>query len=85
MGFLAYFLHMLISLLEFLLIARCVLSWLPDFQRSGIGDFIYTMTDPLVLPFQAVLGRFDFLRSMPFDFSPLFAYMVLQALQNLIR
>ena len=85
MGFLAYFLHTLISFLEFLLIARCVLSLIHDFQHSKVGDFIYTMTDPMVLPFQVLLDRFEFLRTMPIDFSPLFAYMVLQTLQNLIR
>lgn len=85
MRFLSYFLWSLLNLLEFFLIVRCVFSWLPDLQRSRLGGFIYMVTDPLVMPFQSLLQNFDFLRTMPIDFSPLIAFMILQALQNLIR
>jgi YggT family protein len=84
MGFISYFLWSLLNLLEFFLIVRCVLSWLPDLQRSQIASFIYMMTDPLVMPFQALLQNFNFSRTIPIDFSPIFAFMVLQALQNQI-
>ena len=85
MGFLSYFLLALLNLLEIFLVVRCVLSWLPDLQRSHIGEFIYMMTDPLVMPFQAIFRNFDFFRTIPIDFSPLFSFMVLQVLQNMIR
>ena len=53
-------------------------------RSSRIVDFIYFFTDPLVQPFQALLRNIDFLRTMPIDFSPLFAFAILQVLQNLL-
>ena len=84
MGFLTHILLAALRLLEFLLVLRCLFSWMPNLRSSRIVDFIYFCTDPLVLPFQALLRNFDFLRTMPIDFSPLFAFAILQVLQNLL-
>ena len=84
MGLLTHFLLAALRFLEFLLVLRCLFSWIPNMRSSRIVDFIYFFTDPLVQPFQALLHNIDFLRTMPIDFSPLFAFAILQVLQNLL-
>lgn len=80
-----HFFLIFINLLEFLLILRCLLSWLVNMHTSRLAQFVYFITDPLVEPFRMLLDHFDFLRSVPIDFSPLCAYMLLQVMQSALR
>ena len=84
MRILSHFLLAALRFLEFALVLRCLFSWMPNLRGSRIVDFVYFITDPLVQPFQALLRNIDFLRTMPIDFSPLFAFAILQVLQNLL-
>lgn len=84
MGFLTRFLLAFISFWEFMLILRCLFSWVLNVHTSRAAQFVYMCTDPLVKPFQPVLRNISFLRTLPIDLSPLCAFIILQALQNLI-
>ncbi len=74
----------MIRLLEFLLFARAILSWFPQAQGSKLGTFLYEITEPIIMPFRALLGRFEFVRAMPIDISFLCAFLVLEMLQGLL-
>ena len=75
----------LIRLLEFLLVVRALVSWFPQVQQSQLGDFVYTVTEPLVRPCRELLSRIECLRMMPIDFSALMAFIVLELLETLLR
>ncbi|MGN1014658.1 MAG: YggT family protein [Butyricicoccus sp.] len=75
----------LIRLMEFLLVVRALVSWFPQVQQSQLGDFVYTVTEPLVRPCRELLSRIQALRSMPIDFSALMAFVILEVLENLLR
>lgn len=74
----------LIRLLEFLLFARAILSWFPQAQGSKLGDFLYEITEPIIMPFRALLSRFEFVRTMPIDISFLCAFLVLEMIQGML-
>lgn len=45
------------------LLARVVSSWIPELRSSGLGSFIYSVTDPMLAPIDKLLpsmGGFSF-------------------------
>ncbi|ADG82966.1 hypothetical protein Tfer_3235 [Thermincola ferriacetica] len=69
--------------IEWLVIARIILSFLPMFMRIDhyhpIVRFIYETTEPLLAPFRKILPS-----TAGLDFSPLLLFLVLGALERLI-
>lgn len=80
--------YILLDLLSTLIVARCILSFV---VRMVSSDFIYklygaleTITDPVLLPFKKFLGIIPGINSLPVDFSPFLAILVISLLQFLI-
>ncbi|MDO5784781.1 MAG: YggT family protein [Eubacteriales bacterium] len=80
----AYFTIRLLNLLQWLLVFRALVSWFPQVQQSRIGELLYAVTEPMVAPCRSLLSRFSSLRTMPVDFSPLLAFMILLILQSFL-
>ncbi|MGN1031796.1 MAG: YggT family protein [Butyricicoccaceae bacterium] len=78
------FLVAILNIFEIFLVIRCLMSWFPQVQASRIYDFIYTMTEPLLAPIRSFLMRFEFLRTMPIDFSVLVAFILLSIVQSML-
>ncbi|HBT20092.1 MAG TPA: YggT family protein [Peptococcaceae bacterium] len=68
------------SILQWLIIARVVLSWVNVDYNNPLVRFIYEFTEPILAPFRRLIPR----GSVPLDFSPLFALIFLQLLENFI-
>ena len=56
----------LIMILEIAMLVRAVMSWFP-FGEGRIGDFVYAVTEPFIVPVRALLERFEFVRNSPLD------------------
>ena len=39
----------------FILIARVIISWLPQLRKNAIADMIYKITDPILAPIRRVI------------------------------
>ena len=67
------------KIMEWLIFARIILSWIPQLRGNMIVQFIYALTEPLLAPLRALLNKSPLGGAgMPFDFSPLLAYLVLR-------
>ena len=65
----------------FLIFARVLLSWFPVDPSNPVIQIIYRVTDPVILPcrdlYYSILGLFGAdARTIPIDFSPIIAYLV---------
>ncbi|MGI6555531.1 MAG: YggT family protein [Bacillota bacterium] len=69
-----------VELMEWLIIARVLLSWVNVGPNNQIAVFIYEMTEPILKPIRSAMPR----GSLPLDFSPLIAIILLEFLQRLI-
>jgi YggT family protein len=63
-----------------IIIARILISWLPHNPGHPVTRFIYEVTEPLLAPIRRIMPR----TSMPIDFSPIVAVLLLNLLQRLI-
>lgn len=73
----------LINLLNILILIRCVMSFLPQTLDSMAGRIVVTLTEPLLAPCRRLLDRFEFTHSLPLDFSPLLAFLLLSVIEQI--
>ena len=67
------------DILYLLLMVRILISWIPHDRYHPIIQLLYQSTDPILQPFQRI-----FPSSVGIDFSPIFAFMFLGLLKNII-
>lgn len=65
---------------SWLIIARIIISWLPQNPNHPVIRFIYEITEPVLAPIRQIMPR----TSMPIDFSPIVAVLLINLLQRLI-
>jgi YggT family protein len=75
-----YVLYQFLSLVQLLIIARVILSWVASpVSRNPVVQLIRQVTDPILIPIQSILPRTGM-----FDLSPMVALFAIYALQSLI-
>jgi YggT family protein len=79
-GTLASIIDLLFTILELLVFARVMLSWLPISPWHPVARWLRRIVDPILRPFRRVLPSFSGI-----DFSPLLALAVLYVLQQVVH
>ena len=76
----ANLIHLIFRLLQLLVFARVIISWIPAARYHPVVRFIYNVTEPMLRPFRAVV------RVGPggVDFSPMILRVVLFVVEQLI-
>ncbi len=70
----------LIQLYSFVLLARIVLSWIPNVDRSNqIVQVLYQITEPVLEPARRVIPRVGMI-----DISPIVVFIGLRMLQSIL-
>ena len=78
----AYYLLWVIQIMLFL---RAILSWFMQEEESGFMFILVGLTEPVLMPFRALLQRSEKMRSIPIDFSLTFAMIAVILLQALLE
>lgn len=66
------------ELLTWLILARAILTWVPNLRYNAVVKFIHEVTDPVMRPIQ---------RMLPYNllpFSPIVAILVIQLVEWLV-
>ena len=80
--FLVSFVRIILTLLQFLMFGRAIMSWFVHDENPKIYDFLYYATEPAVYPVRWLLGKFGLSGdSMPIDISFLVSVIVLSMVQ----
>ncbi|MGI9859914.1 YggT family protein [Moorella naiadis] len=77
---LAVLVRVAFEVLNWLIIARILISWFPHDPDNVIMRFIYEITEPVLAPFRRLMPR----TTIPIDFSPIIAVLVLQLVERLL-
>lgn len=78
-------LYYLVYILNILVFVSALLSWVPPLYNSRIGYILNMLTEPIIAPSRKILYRFEFARSLPFDLSPIVAFLLLGIVSSIIR
>ncbi len=72
--------YYILTIFEFILLARVLLSWFPNFDRSNpIVRFIYDITEPILKPIRNLLPQTGMV-----DFSPLIVFLIITVLLQVL-
>jgi YggT family protein len=73
-----------ISLYQFILLARVLLSWFPNIDRyNPIVRFLYDVTEPVLRPIRNALAGI-LPQGFPIDLSPLIVLLLLNVVSRLL-
>jgi YggT family protein len=79
--FVLQIISLLLQLFELALLARIILSWFPNVDRSNpIIQFLFDVTEPVLKPIREMLPPGGM-----FDFSPLIVFLIIQVLATVLR
>ena len=81
----AYTAYYLLWIIEIMLFLRAILSWFMQEEESGFMFVLVGLTEPVLMPFRALLQRSEKMRSIPIDFSLTFAMITVILLQTLLE
>ena len=73
------FIDIFIQALTIAIFVRVILSWLNVNPENSFANFIYELTEPLLLPFR------KYTTAGAFDFSPIVVIILLELARELIR
>ena len=77
--YLEAFVNVLFLGLTLAIFGRVILSWVPMRLPWGLGDFIFSITEPILAPIRRALPM-----AAGMDFSPLIALVLLQLVEQLL-
>ncbi len=77
------------GVLEFLIVARAVMSFVAMAVSNSVFHRIYDavqwLTEPFLKPIRKLLAKVPFLASLPLDFSPVVVLLILSFLSRVIQ
>ncbi len=79
MEFVLNVLLMFITIMQFAIIGRAILSWFDRSQSNPISQFLVQLTEPIVAPIRSILPSMGMI-----DLSPLVAILVLFVLRMML-
>lgn len=85
MGYLIYSSYStLVKLIDFIILIRVILSWVPIDRNSSIVRLVYSLSEPLLYPIRELLRKSPLGDGMMIDFSPIILLLLLQAIQVIL-
>lgn len=70
--------------LYILILIRVFMSWVPNLRYTFIGNLIYTLTDPILVPVKKMMDKSPLGGGMMLDFSPVIALFILDIIQMIL-
>ena len=78
-SYLASFIGLLFNILTLAIFGRVLLSWIDPFANMRITQILRDITEPILAPIRSLMPG-----AMMFDFSPIIATLLLQALGKIL-
>ncbi len=76
--------ELLIRLIDFIILIRVILSWIPLDRNNVIVKLVYSLSEPLLYPIREMLRKSPLGDGMMIDFSPIVLILILQFIQGIL-
>ncbi len=75
---------LVLTLLELMMFLRAIMSWFPQVQGNKFHQMMVMLTEPIIMPFRALVERIPALRGFPLDISFSLAFLTLIVLETIL-
>ncbi len=76
--------NIFIYALQLAMMIRAILSWIPTFNESKFADFLYMITEPIIIPIRELFRKLNWFQGIPIDISFLATYILLSIISTLL-
>ena len=76
--------EMLIRIIDWIILIRVLLSWIPLDRDNAIVKIVYGLSEPLLYPIRQLLKKSPLGEGMMLDFSPIILLLILQVIQGIL-
>ncbi|MCX8129971.1 MAG: YggT family protein [Clostridia bacterium] len=76
---------LLLMIIEYAILARVIISWVPVPKDNQFIRLLYQVTEPVLAPIRGLIERSAMGRNMMIDFSPIIAFILINIVRNVIR
>ena len=77
--------RILLIALQFCLFGRAIMSWVAQDDDSPLTQFLFTVTEPYLIPIRKLLQKFEAFNRMPMDLSMIVGLMIILILQAVLQ
>ncbi len=74
--------YILLETVQFAMLGRAIVSWLPIDENNKFVLFLTAITEPFILPVRLLLNKLGAFQNSPIDFSFFISYMILVVLST---
>lgn len=74
----------LIRVIDFVILIRVILSWIPISRDNPILRLVYALSEPLLYPIRQLIKKSPLGDGMMVDFSPVILLLLLQLIQRVL-
>lgn len=74
----------LFKIMEYAILARVLITWLPIPRDNQIIRLLYQITEPILGPVRNIVNKSALGRNMMIDFSPVIAFLIIGLVRNII-
>lgn len=71
------------DIIELLILARIIISYIPNLKGSQINEVVYQLTEPILHPVRELLVKIGLNKGM-IDFAPIGAFLLLAVIRSLL-
>ena len=72
------------SILEYAILARVLITWLPIPKENKLIRMLYMITEPILAPIRTLIAKSSFSKNMMFDISPIVALVLIMIIKSVI-
>ena len=77
-------LSFMLSALQYLMMARAIMSWFPVSEDNVILNFLYAVTEPVIMPVRMLLEKLGWFEGLPLDMFFFFTFILLSILRTFL-
>ncbi len=70
--------------LQIAMLLRAVLSWFSPGEDNALKTFLYSITEPFILPVRNILSRFHIAEGLPIDIAFFVTFLILSLLRAIL-
>lgn len=74
---------LVITVLDSAMFVRAIMSWLP-FGEGKFSDFLYALTEPLILPVRLLFNKMGWNTDLPIDIPFFITFLLLSSLSMVV-
>lgn len=81
---LRYTVGLFLDILQFMMLARAIFSWIPSLSESSLGDFLFTVTEWIITPVRVLFDKFGWGMNMMIDLPFFVTFVLLSVLSSVL-